>query len=395
VQHSQAIVKMSISHNLIKALALLCFVGAYANTLYANTDAGQIGMIKGSGVLERGRNVVNGVTGVGVQSMDVAVTARGQMQIDFVDETRVDLTEHTRLLIDEFVYDPQNDIGKLSIKATLGSVRYASGQIAKKYKQNVSIKTPSATIGVRGTDFVLVVDELGGSMITLLPSCDVTGLCYVGEIDVMTDAGTVVMNQAFQSTITRHAMQPPTPPLIIDIEERFINQLLILRKKTPYDEEETEIRRKARAMFDFLGLDMLEFDSLDGDALKDSIEGIWKTQLDETNHMLADMLYDMLDKLNEALFALFKDELTLSNSALLQSVEVSKYGFDPDTGIRFDVLDPNYVWIRQDFDYGNYIKLELNQAYNYSLDVEQGDFTLYDFRIGNEGGNHISIIQSN
>jgi hypothetical protein len=107
------------------------------------------------------------------------------------------------------------------------------------------------------------------------------------------------------------------------------------------------------------------------------------------------MLYDMLDKLNEALFALFKDELMLSNNALLQSVAVSKYGYDPDTGIRFDILDPNYVWIRQDFDYGNYIKLELNQAYNYSLDVEQGDFTLYDFRIGNEGGNHISIIQSN
>ena len=51
-------------------------------------------------------------------------------------------------------------------------MRYASGQIAKKYKQNVKIRTPSATIGVRGTDFMMTVDEFGGSMITLLPSCN-------------------------------------------------------------------------------------------------------------------------------------------------------------------------------------------------------------------------------
>ena len=388
---------MSTSHRVIKLFVVFMFALAFGDMALANKDkqAGEIGKIRGSGVLERGKDVVDGVTGVGVQSMDTAVTARGQMQINFVDETRVDLTEHTRLLIDEFVYDPENDIGKLSIKATLGSVRYASGQIAKKYQQNVSIKTPSATIGVRGTDFILVVDELGGSMITLLPSCDTAGVCYVGEIDVMTDAGMVVMNQAFQSTITRHAMQRPTPPLVIDIEERFINQLLILRKRTPYQEEEAVIQARARAMFDFLGLDMLEFDGLDADALKDSIEGIWKTQLDETNYMLADMLYDMLDKLNAALFALFKDELMMSNASLLQQVDVNQYGFDPDTGIRFDKIDPNYVWIRQDYDYGNYIQLELNQGNSYRLNIDQGDFSVYDYRVGNEASNTITIIQTN
>lgn len=395
MQPLQAMIKMSILHRLIKYIPILFFAGAYASNLYASPSAGEIGKIKGSGVLERGKDVVVGKTGVGVQSLDTAVTARGQMQIDFVDDTRVDLTEHTRLLIDEFVYDPGNNVGKLSIKATLGSVRYASGQIAKKYQQNVSIKTPSATIGVRGTDFVLVVDELGGSMITLLPSCDEDGVCYVGEIDVMTDAGMVVMNQAFQSTITRHAMQRPTPPLVINIEERFINQLLILRKKTPYEDEEMEIRRQARAQFDFLGLDMLEFDDLDTDVLKDSIEGIWKTQLDETGYMLADMLYDMLDQLNAALFALFKDELSLSNAALLQQVDTNKYGFDPDTGIRFDKINPNWVWIREDFSYGNYVRLRLSQDSNYSLNVTQGDFEIYDYRIGNEATNNITIIQTN
>ena len=61
-------------------------------------DAGEIGKIKGSGVLERNGAVITGGSGVGVKSMDTAVTAKGTMQIDFVDETRVDITEHLSLI---------------------------------------------------------------------------------------------------------------------------------------------------------------------------------------------------------------------------------------------------------------------------------------------------------
>ena len=182
-------------------------------------------------------------------------------------------------------------------------MRYASGQIAKKFKQNVKIRTPSATIGVRGTDFIMVVDEMGGSMITLLPSCDVGGDCFVGEISVETDVGMVIMNQAFQTTMTSHSMRPPAPPLTLDLDEDQINRLLILRKKTPYMEEEMEEFLRKKKLADFLGIDFLQFDGLDVDYLTETIEGIWVTALDETAYMLADLLYDMLDQLNLALAA--------------------------------------------------------------------------------------------
>ena len=205
------------------------FIAIFLYPTLAFASVGEIGQIKGSGVLERGKDVViEGEAGVGVQSMDTAVTANGTMRIDFIDETRVDITEQSRLVIDEFVYDPANDIGSLSMKASLGTVRYASGQIAKRYKQNVKIRTPSATIGVRGTDFIMVVDEFGGSMITLLPSCDIAGDCFVGEISVETDAGFVILNQAFQATQTSHFMRKPTPPVKLNISEDMINNLLIL-----------------------------------------------------------------------------------------------------------------------------------------------------------------------
>ena len=119
-------------------------------------DAGKIDKFNGSGVLERDDDVINGGKGVGVQSMDTAITERGSMRISFVDETLVDLKAHTRLLIDDFVYDPSAGKGALSLRTTLGTVRYASGQIAKRNRRNVSIKTPAATIGVRGTDLRFV-----------------------------------------------------------------------------------------------------------------------------------------------------------------------------------------------------------------------------------------------
>ena len=356
------------------------------------SSVGEIGKIRGSGVLERDGNVVDGNTGVGVQSMDTAVTAKGQMQIDFIDETRVDITEHSRLLIDEFVYDPANGKGALGLKASMGTVRYASGQIAKKYQQNVKIRTPSATIGVRGTDFIMVVDEVGSTMVTLLPSCDEDGYCYTGAIEVETDVGFVLMTQAFQTTITSISSQPPSKPLVLDIDERMISQLLIVRKRNPYDEEEDMIRDKARKMFDFLGIDFLEFEGLDDDALQSSIEGIWKTQLDETDYMLADMLYDMLDQLNAMLMALFKDELTLSTESLFRQQEV--YGFDPETGINFQKDGEFWVVERQDNDGTNYFRLRLRDAYGYVLDLNQNDWEYFDYRVGNSMGNSITIKQS-
>jgi hypothetical protein len=375
----------------IKFLLLLCLVTTPA---YSKSEIGAIGQVQGSGVLERGKSIIiDGEVGAAVQSMDEAVTANGTMRIDFVDETRVELTEQSRLVIDEFVYDPANDIGSLSIKASLGTVRYASGQIAKKYKQNVKISTPSATIGVRGTDFVMTVDEFGGSMITLLPSCDVDGYCYTGEITVETDAGFVIMNQAFQATSTLHSMKKPTPPIIIDVTEDEINNLLILRKKKPIYEAEEEERIRRKKLADFLNVDFLEFDGLDTDILGESTETLWVTALDETDYMLGDLLHDMLDKMNEALAALFKDFLDASNAKLLKP-DTNIYGFDATTGIRLDLVDPNWIWRREDNGGAGTIQIKMHNEYGYSLNIQQGDFEIYDYRLGEGANNTIDITQT-
>jgi len=354
---------------------------------------GEIGKVKGSGAIERGDESIEATDGVGIKMEDTAVTANGKIQIDFLDDTRVDITEHSRLFIDEFVYDPANDVGSLSIKATLGTVRYASGQIAKKYQQNVKISTPSATIAVRGTDFIMVVDELGGSMITLLPSCDEDMQCYTGEIEVETNAGFVILNQAFQATQTTHNMRPPGKPMMINLPEERINQLLILRKRNPYIDEEYEEMMRKRRLADFLGIDFLEYDGLDGDALTETIQDIWVTDLDESDYMLRSLLTDLLDELNLSLMRLFEDELTRQNRTLLSTKKTDGTGFDATTGIRLDDENPWWHFVREDFGYGNRLDLYLSQGHGYSLNIKQGDFELYDYKLGSSTGNSIDIQQ--
>ena len=192
---------------------------------------------------------------------------------------------------------------------------------------------------------------------------------------------------------TTHSMSRPTRPVLLDISEDQINNLLILRKKSPIEDYNEEERLQRRKMADFLGIDFLETDALDGDALVDSIEGIWVTQLDETHYMLADMLHDMLDQLNAALAALFQDELARQNAVLLSNVPT--VGFDPTTQIRLDFEDPRWIWQREDFEQGGFIRLRLNNQFDYTINVKQGDFEIYDYKLGSEGNNSIDIIQTN
>ena len=107
---------------------------------------GDVILQEGTGVIERkDGDEFSSRIDLDIFSYDTVKTGQGKTAIEFVDDTRVDITEHSKLIIDEFVYDPNTKTGALSLKASLGTVRYASGQIAKNSKQNVKIKTPTAT----------------------------------------------------------------------------------------------------------------------------------------------------------------------------------------------------------------------------------------------------------
>lgn len=161
----------------------------------------------------------------------VSTNSQGRFRITFVDATTVNITENSRLIIDDFVYDGNNKSkGKLGLKLALGTARYASGAVAHGNSKGVNIRTPTATIAVRGTDFVMSVDEAGRSTVVLVPLCfddkDITKInfdCPNGEIDVMTAAGIVTLNQPFQATVVENSYAPPAQPVIINPALKSMN----------------------------------------------------------------------------------------------------------------------------------------------------------------------------
>ena len=200
---------------------------------------------------------------------DAIRTAQGKVGITFDDNTKVQVNENSKLVIDDFVYDPKSKSGKLALNMALGTVRYASGQIAKNDPQKVAVNTPSATISVRGTDFTATVDEVGASTIILLPSCpddrktrtrdDVEANCVTGTIIVESDAGQVILNQAFQATRVANRSAIPAKPVLLRLSEDAINNMLIVAPPREIREGRTEIK----ATNNPLDKDFFKFDGLD------------------------------------------------------------------------------------------------------------------------------------
>jgi len=381
MEHLQGMHKMLTSPKLTKLLTVLLLLST--TPTYANI--GQVAESKGDSTIKRDNTAYTGEVGLGLEMDDNVVTADGKLRLDFVDDTRVDVTENSRMIIDEFIYDPNTQQGALSMRATLGAVRYASGQIAKNSRQRVNIRTPSATINVRGTDFMMIVDEIGGSMITLLPSCDTSGDCIIGEISVSSDVGTVIMNQAFQTTVVPHSGATPGPTVLLDLPEHMLNSMLIIRKESPYD---AELERQF-PVTNLLDIDFLKFDELDKDPLVEGIKSIWVTDLDNTTYLGSEFYDEMARQLAQILAQWF-DELTVQNAAFF---EEKFLGLDPDTNIFYDEQYPFNIVRRAEGDQ-HFFQLRLSQENSYSVDMQQGGFSNYGYKVGVGGANSITIRQN-
>ena len=376
-----------ILHNPIKFLCIIFVALAYVSIARA-TPIGQVAESKGTSTIKRDKEAYTGEVGLGLQMNDNVVTGKGSLRLDFVDDTRVDVTENSRMVIDEFIYDPASGKGTLGMRATLGAVRYASGQIAKNSRQRVNIRTPSATINVRGTDFMMVVDEIGGSMITLLPSCEIDAVtqdarCEVGEIEVESDVGTVIMNQAFETTVVKSRWDTPAKPVILTLPDEMLRAMLIVRKKQPYDAE----LEKQYPETNLLDIDFLKFDELDRDPLVEGIKKLWITDLDNDSYLTSGFVDEMEKQLQEIL-AKWIDELGSQNVELFATRE---RGLDPETNIFYDE-DPNFIVSRKEGQ-DQFFRLDLYIDNGYTIDIEQGDFYAYGYRVGVGGANSISITQ--
>tara|TARA_A100001011_G_C14216699_1_gene802378 strand:- start:105 stop:1145 length:1041 start_codon:yes stop_codon:yes gene_type:complete len=344
--------------------------------IFATTSYARIGNViehRGNASVERSGEKSVLKNGSDVEFKDNVRTGDGDVGIKFVDETNVAVSPHSSLIIDEFIYDPNSRSGsKLVMNIALGTVRYASGNIAKLNRQNVDIRTPTARIGVRGTAFSMTVDEIGKSLVILLPNADGT----VGEISVESGAGVVIMNQAFQATTVGVAEGKPSNPVILDLTLDQINNLLIIK---PPKEKLVELVKDSKNSMNLLDIDLLEFKDLDENKLdKDELE----FGLLDINELDIDLLANILDKLTTALDKKKKSE----------HLDGRTSGFNKETGVN-TIVDGNFLEIIR-YSGSSAIWLTLNGDYGYKIDLTQEGIPVPEFTTNDSIDNNITIYQS-
>jgi len=365
--------QMLISLLRIKLIAILLVL--LPQLSYAST-IGNVVLQKGVASVERKGTESDLNLDSDIMFMDNVKTGKGEVGITFIDDTNVAVSSQSSLIIDDFVYDPNSAKGsKLVLKIVFGTVRYASGNIAKLSKQNVDIRTPTARIGVRGTAFSMTVDEIGQSLIILLPNADGT----VGEISVESDIGQVILTRAFQATSVRSRLAIPTKPKILDLTESMINNMLIIKPpKEKVDLSTAALEEKKKKN---LGNFLDEEKEIDKNCLEEECEGQEEeggfTSLD-INPLDVSLLLNILMELNKK----YKRPSRIL-SRTISNTDGRVAGYNPDTLV-ITLIEGDTVQLIREYD-SSVIDITLDRIDGHKININQKGSVVPEIRTDEAG----------
>jgi len=173
----------------ILAAALLAATNAYADAVISSAK-GEV-RVANSAVIE-GQRVFSGST--------ITLGPNSQAVLKFDDNSQVALNENTTFKISDFRYRAAEPGGDRAVFDLLrGAFRYITGVIGGRSRSAVAMRIPQATIGIRGTDFMVVL--VNPAFVNVL----------AGQIATTNSAGTVVFGQgAFGQIASSSALAVPT-----------------------------------------------------------------------------------------------------------------------------------------------------------------------------------------
>ena len=311
-----------------------------------------------------------------IVSFDEVETTNGRLKIEFVDSTQVSLTEHTYMEIDEYVYDSDPSKSKMALNFIAGTARFSTGGLGLVPKENIQIQTPTASIGIRGTDFTTTVDELGRSLVILLPDADCDdsvkleyGCKPSGSITVTNDGGTVLLDEAYQAVMVSTMETSPTQPVIlVDLDLNMIDNMFIVsepKEITVAKEEQVQELKGDGGLLDFDGLDD---NAIEQDALAETTEDLEFTELD-INFLDVDFLKDLLEVMETQIDVLSDKGGDSGNGSnrLIGAV----FGVNPDS--QFNIIpdvDGKVFFLRQA---SNSVSIKLARGSQAQLEIRDSD----------------------
>jgi hypothetical protein len=141
-----------------RAAALLLVLAAAA--LPAAAEIGQIKTSKGQVTVERAGQVLPGEVGLRLEAADTLKTGPdGAVGITMRDNALLSAGPNSILSLERFDFDATTSQGRFDAQLQRGTLAVVSGRIAKQSPQAMTVRTPSAQLGVRGTDFVVAAGE--------------------------------------------------------------------------------------------------------------------------------------------------------------------------------------------------------------------------------------------
>jgi hypothetical protein len=349
-------------------------------------EIGEISELKGNGEITRvnSNDSFSAEIASDIFSYDDVRTGNGRLAIQFLDDSIVKLTEHSKLIIDEYIFDPDPAKSKMALNMASGTARFISGAFGKINKENITINTPTAKIGIRGTDFTTTVDELGRSLVILLP--DENGNSS-GEITVTTASGIEVLNEPFQATMVSAWEQPPTPKVTLGgLTLGLIDNMLIVQRP---EEVEQAIEEQEAGVSPTADLDKDFFEDapdLNCDALVEECDEDDKevTRLD-IDLLSVEFLIDLLALVETT--SKKKNQTSELNGVELEGIIA---GFDP--------IYQTYTFVEEGMIYFVH---EGQNNYDIGIDINAGTYlyinnagVILEVNINGAGDNVIIINQS-
>jgi len=132
---------------------------AFAAPVLAD-DIGQVKVAKGAVQIERDGKRVAATVGMPVRTADVLVTgADGSAGVTFSDNSLVSVGPDSVFAIDKYRFDTTTHAGEFEGTLRKGKLAAVSGKMVKQSPESMKIRTPSSVMAVRGTEFVVQVDE--------------------------------------------------------------------------------------------------------------------------------------------------------------------------------------------------------------------------------------------
>ena len=192
--------------------------------------------IRGTADIQRAKQKLHASLGQKLQTKDVILTKENaKLQVIFNDETIISIGKNSEFSIEDYLFE-DNQIPVAKFGMIRGAIRTITGKIGDIAPQKFSVVTKTATIGIRGTNFSIFVNDDGSS----------SAFCTFGAISVAVSGATYIVQQGFFLALSpsgKIKIKEFTPELLKEKKEQHFDpdkvskQTAIIKKDVKLDEE--------------------------------------------------------------------------------------------------------------------------------------------------------------